>query len=152
MASNFVKKEKAEGMFNGEQVRFNREWGGHRFTDDEVDKLLAGDNIHFSAKSKAGNTYEAYGYLAHQTFINSQGDEVPFVGFKLDFDLAPDTVPASFCGHKFTAAEKSVLEKGNVLHLTDLVSKRTGNTFEADLKWGEDKDNPGRKRINLSFD
>ena len=63
---NFPQKEKAEGVYrpSGETVKFNREWGGHRFTDAEVQSLLAGDEIEFQATSKvSGNPYIAHGKL-----------------------------------------------------------------------------------------
>ena len=150
---SYVVKERVSGVFKGKQVRFSRVWGGHRFTDEECDALLAGDSIHFPAVSKAGNKYEAYGYLAEQVFVNNLGEKIPFFGFKLDFDVAPeDVIPWVFLGHQFTESERAFLATGQPLHVTDLTSKRTGNVFEADLVWGDDAERPGRKRINLSFE
>lgn len=79
--ADFKPKEKAEGLFNGEQVKFNREWSGHRFSDDEVDKLLAGDEIEFDFKSKKGDDWHIVGKLAKQEY---NGHE--FYGFQPDFD------------------------------------------------------------------
>lgn len=153
MTSGYAEKERVSGVFKGEQVRFSRVWSGHRFTDKEVAALLAGETIHFTSVSKAGNKYEAYGYLDHLTFTNSAGKEIPYVGFHLDFDAAPeDTIPWSFAGHQFSDAEHKLLESGAPIHVEGLVSKRTGNTYDADLRWGDDADNPGRKRILISFD
>lgn len=78
----YPEKEKASGMWKGKPVKFNREWGGHRFTDDEVDDLLAGKEISFTAVStKTGKPYTAKGKLANQTYKG-----VSYVGFKADFD------------------------------------------------------------------
>jgi DNA topoisomerase-3 len=146
-------KEKAEGDWNGRHVRFTRVFGGHRFTDEEVAELLAGKPISFAAKSgRTGNDYMAYGYLAEQSFTNDRGEDIKYVGFKLDFDSAPQTPPMVFSGHTFTEKERAALERGETIHVEGLVSKRTGNSYEADISWGDDPDNPGRKRCMLHFD
>lgn len=149
--ADFERKERFDAVFQGEQVKVNRVWSGHRFTDEEVELLRAGETIHFPAKSKAGNDYEAYGYLKRQSFVNAEGKEISYVGFTLDFDAAPSEIPAGFCGHTFTDEERQLLESGQPLHLDDLVSKR-GNTFGADLTWGPDPEKPARKKILLSFE
>lgn len=79
--ADFKPKEKAEGTFNGEDVRFNREWSGHRFTDDEVDKLLAGDEIEFDFTSSKGDDWHVVGSLAKQEYNDHE-----FYGFKPDWD------------------------------------------------------------------
>lgn len=79
--ADFKPKEKAEGLFNGEQVKFNREWSGHRFTDDEVDDLLAGEEVEFDFTSKKGDDWHVVGKLAKQEY---NGHE--FYGFEPDFD------------------------------------------------------------------
>jgi DNA topoisomerase-3 len=149
--ADFERNERFDATYDCKAVKVNRVWSGHRFTDEEVEALRAGDTIHFMAKAKDGHDYEAYGYLAEQTFTNAEGKEIVYVGFKLDFDSAPSTIPASFCGHTFSDAERDLLESGQPLHLDGLKSKR-GNTFSADLTWGPDPENPVRKKIILSFD
>ena len=54
--------------------------GGHTFTDAEVEKLLAGDTIEFSAVSSRGKDYTARGKLEEQEYKG-----YPFWGFKADF-------------------------------------------------------------------
>lgn len=72
------RKEKAEGVWQGEKVAFNRVWGGHRFSDAEVAALLAGEYISFSAVSaKTKKKYTVTGTLHKQEY---KGKE--FVGFK----------------------------------------------------------------------
>jgi len=71
----FVKKEKYTGSWNGEEVSFSREWGGHRFSDEECSQLLNGDKI--TITSSKGRKFT--GTLAKQTF---RGRE--FIGFKAD--------------------------------------------------------------------
>lgn len=64
------KTEKVEGYFqkDGIKVIFNRIWAGHRFTDDEVESLLAGDEITFSGKYDSGRDYAVKGILQKQTY------------------------------------------------------------------------------------
>ena len=66
--ADFVQKEKVSGKFNGEEIKFNREWAGHRFTDAEVKALLNGEEITFTANKKAGGTFEATGSLGKSSF------------------------------------------------------------------------------------
>ena len=37
--------ERAEGTWNGKKVSFKKVWSGHEFTDEEVEKLLNGEEI-----------------------------------------------------------------------------------------------------------
>lgn len=76
--ADFVQKEKVEGQFQGETIKFNREWAGHRFTDEEVSALLNGEEITFTANKRAGGTFEATGSLGKGEF---NGHE--FWGFQL---------------------------------------------------------------------
>lgn len=81
-ANSFPEKDKIEGAYKptGEKVKFNREWGGHTFTDDEAEQLLDGDAIKFDAVSKSGKAYIAKGKLEEQSFKGNK-----FWGFKADF-------------------------------------------------------------------
>lgn len=71
--------EKMTGTWQGQEVTFAREWSGHVFTDDELQKLLSGAEVSFPAKSKRGKPYTAVGKLAKQTFKGNT-----FYGFKLN--------------------------------------------------------------------
>jgi DNA topoisomerase-3 len=66
--AEFVQREKVEATFNGQQIKFNREWAGHRFTDAEVEDLLAGKEITITANKKSGGTFEATGSLGKGEF------------------------------------------------------------------------------------
>lgn len=93
----FKPKEKAEGTFAGIQIKFNRVWGEHRFSDDEVQKLLAGETIHITGKKKNGDSFECDGKLTEQEYEGRK-----FWGFKNveskkdsggdSFDQAVDTL------------------------------------------------------------
>jgi len=73
--------ERFSGTWNGKEVNPKRVWSEHRFTDEEVAALLAGQTIKFQAVSqKTGNYYTATGKLAEQEYSGNK-----FVGFKPDF-------------------------------------------------------------------
>lgn len=129
------------GNWNGRDVSFKREWGGHTFTDAEVSDLLAGKTIEIpNMKAKSGNTYTARGALAEQEFNGRK-----YVGFKLDMS----GVPKSFCGHTFTKDEVDALESGATIFVEGLMSKK-GNVFNCNMRYGEKDD--GSKGIILMFD
>lgn len=141
-------KEKATGMWNGQDVSFSREWGGVRFTDDQVAQLLAGQEISFEAVSKrTGNTYTATGKLAEQEFKGRR-----FVGFKPDFGPKKDAngnevPPSSWCKVQFTDAQVADLQAGKGVKSDQFVSKK-GKKFTATVHWKEEK---GQKRLVPSF-
>lgn len=140
--SDFVQKDKYEGVYlpTAERIKFNIEWSGHRFTEEECLALLAGDSITFQAHSvRKGKDFTAHGKLEFQSF---NGHE--YWGFKLS-----DAVPDSFAGHTFTEDEKQQLEKGEYVHAEDFVSKKTGKFFAADAVYKDD--GTGRKKIFMEF-
>ncbi|MBQ7636201.1 MAG: type IA DNA topoisomerase [Lachnospiraceae bacterium] len=62
---------KAHGLFAPKniEVSFKKEFGGHKFTDDEIAALLRGDIISFSATSASkGTQYIATGQLTEQFY------------------------------------------------------------------------------------
>ncbi|MCI4659573.1 DNA topoisomerase [Cryobacterium zhongshanensis] len=146
-------KEKADGVWavTGEPTKFNREWSGHKFTDKEVDQLLAGLEITFKATSaKSGNEFEAHGKLADQIFTKD-GKDHPYIGFKADFGPKVDAKgveqpQAKWCDHVFTAAEVKQLLAGDKIFIDDFVSKK-GKTFGATVHFGEEDGKPGKKII-----
>ena len=134
-------KEKVTGVYvpTAMQVRFNREWGGHRFTDEEVQRLLNGEKIEFDTVSKAGKPYTARGQLAENEYNGST-----FWGFTLD----GNSVPNEWCGHVFTEEEKKALMDGGTVYVQDAVSKKTGKMFSTTLSF---KEEDGRKRLVPDF-
>ena len=78
-------KEKATGVWSetGEPVKFNREYAGHRFTDEEVESLLNGaQDLKITCTSKAnGSTFQIIGGLKEQSFTDDQGKTHDYVGF-----------------------------------------------------------------------
>lgn len=142
--SNFPDKEYCEGTWNGQQVKFNRVFCGHRFTDDECRRLLAGDEIEVTGlKSKSGNTYGVTGALANLEYNGHK-----YVGFERHGFAGSDSVPSTWSGHKFTDDEKTLLEMGKAVQLDDCISKKTGKPFKCKVIWGEEN---GRKKIIPDF-
>lgn len=139
--SDYVQKEKYEGVYfpTAETIKFNRTWGGHRFTDEECRILLAGESITFTAHSdKKKKDFTAHGRLEFQTYSGHD-----FWGFSLS-----DAVPDSFSGHTFTEEEKQALEKGEYVYAEDFVSK-AGKRFSASVVYKDDEN--GRKKIFMEF-
>lgn len=69
------------GTWKRKKVSFRREWAGHTFTDEEGERLLAGETIHITGcVSKAGKSFECDGRLATKKW---QGKTI--VCFEPDF-------------------------------------------------------------------
>lgn len=148
-----VQKERAAGLWKvaGQDVKFAREWGGHRFSDEEVTKLLAGEMIGFNATNSSGKSYDVYGKLAQQTFKGRSFVGFEKIGFgKLDAS-GQVTMPDKLLGHVFTAAERKTLMTGKSIEATDLISSK-GNTFGAVIWYREKVAGSGIKDLVLDFD
>ena len=127
-------KEKAEGVWKGKNIKFNRVWGDHRFTDDEVEALLAGEEIEIlGLKSRSGKEYGIRGKLSQQSYNGHK-----FVGFERTGFANEKKVPDEWCKHKFTDDEKILLEQGKIVHIDGAISKK-GNVFACDVKFGENE-------------
>ena len=68
------------GKHKGETVSFKKEWSGHVFTENELDRLFDGCTIEISATSKKGKQFTVSGKLEEQTFKGHK-----FWGFKAEF-------------------------------------------------------------------
>jgi DNA topoisomerase-3 len=108
------------------EVQFKKTWSGHTFTEYEIEQLLAGETISFSAKSRAGRAFTAHGKLGLGTYKGKK-----FVGFQLD---QPDK-PTVWSKHTFTQEEIDQLLAGQQLEIDDFVSAKTGNTFSCRVGW-----------------
>lgn len=127
-------KEYATGIWRetGSAIRFNKNFRGHQFTRDEIEDLLEGKTIEVKdlVSAKTNKTYGVKGKLTKQTFNGHD-----FVGFEQTGFL--DGIPDEWCKHKFTDAEKSLLEDGKAIEITDAVSKKTGRTFSCHVTYGQ---------------
>lgn len=131
-------KEKYEGTFNGKKVSFNRDFRGHRFTDEECEALCEGKEIEvLGLVAKSGNTYGVKGRLNDNLEFNGH----TYTGFEqLGFVNSNNNggVPSSWCGHKFTDEEKNNLESGCEIYVENLKSK-AGKIFSANLKYDKEE-------------
>lgn len=75
--------EYVAGVWQGEVVKINRNWGDHYFTDAEVQALLNDETISFSSVSNAGSPFTATGKLDRRNFETPDGKVVNYVGFGL---------------------------------------------------------------------
>jgi DNA topoisomerase-3 len=134
--------ERVSGVWNGQNVSFKREFSGHRFTDDEVSRLLAGESIKLMdcVSAKTGRPFKCEGKLEQSTFKGRT-----FVGFKPVSFLGDDGKPVQqrdssdyvegtwkrkkvrfkriWGGHRFTDDEVADLLAGKEITLTGLRSK-----------------------------
>lgn len=138
---DYPQKEYATGNWNGKNIKFNRNFRGHRFTDDEVMRLCAGQEIEvLGLKSqKTGNEYGVKGKLANLTFTNNDGEDISYIGFDQTgfVNSGPRTIPNKWANHEFTDEEKAQLKAGCEIELTDCHSNRTGNDFSCKVKFDE---------------
>lgn len=159
--------ERFEGIFapTGETVKFKRQWPGgekgHRFSDEECDKLLTGEWVPvWDVEGSKGKKFSAMGKLEQQEFTTKDGEVRPFWGFKADFSKPMPgqgivheptgkevALPKEWCKHEFTQEEKAKLAKGEIIHIDDAVSAK-GNQFECDMTIGESTYN-GQTKFGL---
>jgi DNA topoisomerase-3 len=152
--TDVVVREKFTGFWRrtGEEVSFNRVWGtnahwaGHRFTDEECEKLLSGAVISFDAVSKQKKPYSAVGTLEQGVHEGR-----PFHAFKPDFDKkvpGASPVPKILCGYTFSDDERKRLEAGEKVFIDGLRSGK-GKAFAATLYVGTKQ---GEKHKSVIFD
>lgn len=153
LMTGFVQSEKASGEWvgaPGEQTKFKREYRGHRFTDDEVAKLLVGETITVEASGSNGETFLAEGKLEAGSFTNDSGKTINFVGFKSKAGIDPKVhavgewvgkpgaeikFKRSWGGIDFTDMQCAQLLEGKTIEVTGskgtVMGKLAENTFES---------------------
>lgn len=137
METDLQKKEYAEGNWNGEDVRFNRSFGGYRFSDDEVERLLNGESFEITGKSKSGNDMKMIVKLAHLTY-NGYG----YVGIKaqragyhtISWHGQNVTIKGSYMDHIFTDEEVEQLANGETIKIE---THKDGKTYNLEGKLEE---------------
>lgn len=134
----FERKEKFEGNWKGKDVSVSRVWGGHRFTDEECEALLADEEITFEMPSKYGDG--TYGVTGRLSDLEYNGHK--YVGFQKTGTTGGGNGggkdPAycygtwngreirfkkTFRGHEFTDDECDRLLAGADIEVTGLVAK-----------------------------
>ena len=160
------KKEKVQGFWNGEEVSFNKVWGGHEFSENEINKLLAGETIKFSIITKNNTNAIVEGRLERQTYMKRN-----FIGFKMLNMSYPDSGNSSnktvsdrangiwrgksisfkkvFSGHEFTDEEIDQLLKGKTI--TIAATKKNGDPYTVSGKLANLSYN-GRKYVGFKPD
>ena len=161
----YEKKEKVKGTWQGKEVSISKEFGGHTFTEEELTKLFADQEIEFNAvSSKTGKSYTAKGKiynLVNEIIENGRKKKIKYVGFA----LTPKEVKADddhFVGiwrkkkvrvakkwstHVFTPKEQEVLLAGKEIEF-NAVSSKTGKSYTAKGKLGT-KTLQGKKIITF---
>lgn len=109
---------------------FNRVWGGHRFTDEEVKLLIEGKEI----KILTGNDKLVVGRLEKRKFKGKV-----YWGFQIG-------IPIKTAGHEWTGEEREKLYKGDEIYIDDFYSPKKCENFPAIAIWDSRK-----REINLSY-
>ena len=136
MSVDLEKWERFEGEWNGQAVHPKRVWCGHRFTDEEVEKLLNDEiiEINDAVSTKTGNTFTCKGKLEEQVHPESGNT---FIAFKPIFDNS-EKKPTTWCTHEFTESEVADLLAGKEVTCVDFVSK-AGKAFKGTVVWDKEK-------------
>ena len=131
----------AIGQWNGEEVRFNRVYGGHEFTDDEVNTLLSGGEVAIEIQTKDGKPAKVKGGLAEQEYNGNI-----FIGFKGAFvregyvdgewNGQQISFKGSYMDHVFTPAEVDILLSGGTvpIRVTDKSGKQVDVTGKLEVQ------------------
>lgn len=141
-----VQKEKVTGKWKRKDVTISREWSGHRFTDEELEKLFKGEEIEILGlvSKTTGKTYGVRGKLANLEYNGRK-----YVGFeRMGFANENKGVPDIWCQHRFTDDEKILLEQGKSVEIDGCVSKK-GNVFSCKVHYG--KNDKGQMGIIPEF-
>lgn len=151
-------KEKYTGTWDGKAVTFSREWGNHRFTDEECEQLCNGEEIVLELMSQKGKPYYVHGKLDNMTYngykyvgFNNLGfcDENGQEQEKADpFDRAVKWFEEHF-QYVFSEDEKVDLKAKKKIHVDGLVGKK-GVPYGATLRYG--KQSNGYMGILQEFD
>ncbi|WP_195212534.1 DNA topoisomerase [Lactobacillus paragasseri] len=147
--------ERVNGIYSptGEEINFSRIFSGHRFTDEEIQQLLAGQTIKVNCKSKKGTAIIVPGKLSEKTYQNKK-----FWGFSFDVNKIefPDdgtrttgifkptgqkvTFKNSWSSHKFTDSELQTLLNGETITIECTSKKGTPLSVEGKLSQQKYKD------------
>lgn len=145
------------GTFGGEEIKFKRTYMGYSFSDDECNRLLAGETLTFTGTSKDGTQQELKGKLEQQKAPSG----TVFYGVKAEFPLRegyvkgvfkkqPATIKGSWSDHVFTDDEINRLFAGETITIS-YTSKKDGKptTATGKLEW---QTYQGRKFLGFKAD
>lgn len=131
------KHAKVKGVFKptGENVEFSDGWSDHKFTQDEIDKLLNGDEIEFAYSKQKGATVTGklenrekygFGFNGHINF-----PKAPMAQGKLK-DGTPVSFRRRFGSHDLTDQEVNDVLDGQTISFKS--KSRAGKTYMARIK------------------
>lgn len=147
--NGYVQKEKYSGTWRGKQISFTRVWSEYRFTDDECERLLAGEDVevHGLISKTNGTKYDVVGHLEEQTFNGHT-----FVGYMRTGFAGGNKggFPTKWAEHVFTEDERILLESGKTVFIKGCVSKK-GRHFDVNVQYHE-KSGETRKSIIPEYD
>ena len=115
------------GIFNGKKITFNRVYAGYRFTDEECEALLRGENVVATCVAKDGSTYRRLGNLALQEYMSFK-----YYGFNWHKNI--HLAPPSFCGVNFTEKQLKAFDAGATMYIPKMYSQRTKKYFGAPIR------------------
>lgn len=145
--------ERYTGKWKRKEVSFKREWGGHRFTDEECEALCNGQEITITGipKKDGSGTYGVKGKLANLEYNGHKYVGFQKTGFADDVGAGGQPkLPASWSNYTFTEDERIMLEDGKHVRLEGLTSKK-GTTYGCVVRFGK-KRTDGRWGIIPEFD
>lgn len=127
--------ERVMGTWDGETVKIPASHAGHRFTQDELDRLFGGSTVTFEGQDFNKNPVSLTVRLAHMTYEGK-----PYVGFQ---DMAycygafggkEIKFRRTFMGHAFSDAECEKLLAGETLEFEAAMKDGTKQTLKGKLE------------------
>lgn len=130
-------------LWNGESVKFKRVWGNHRFTDEELQYLMAGMEVRINTPTTRG----IIGSLDWQEYKGR--DYFGFAPWDAEaYHIGNAPFPVQWNGHEFTEEEERILRSGEKLLLVT-TSARTGSMYALHISFDLIKDNQGGLRWGI---
>ena len=129
------------GVWNGEEIKFKRSFMNYAFTDEDCDRLLAGEDISFTVQGEKG-PMQVSGKLERQKAPNG----AEYVGIKAKFPLREGYVRGTFKGevvtikgswsdHTFTDDELKRLFAGETIAINYTQKSGKEDNANGKLEW-----------------
>ena len=114
-----------EGIYKGQKIKFKGIFADHKYTEDEINKLLKGDSVYVIITNRNGKQV-----AVRIKLIQHQND---YYTVQADFEVPP----VYWAGHAFTVEEIEHLHLGRSLY-TNLISSK-GDIYAAEIRWRDGK-------------
>lgn len=129
------------GVWNGEEIKFKRSFMNYAFTDEDCDRLLAGEDISFTVQGEKG-PMQVSGKLERQKVPNG----AEYVGIKARFPLREGyvrgtfkgeavTIKGSWSNHTFTDDELKRLFAGETIAINYTQKSGKEDNANGKLEW-----------------